>query len=223
MLPDTCYLRVYLRDFTWDSLPDTFYLRVYLREFTWDSLPGRVYLTTLHGDYYLRHVFVFKTTPQVHPPGIFKKQKFPSLRPCVFARKKIFLRSSLPKTLMNKKKKHTSGRASRGVSTGGAATCCHCRKLCDYGHKCKGCGKVFHNLCMLSMLEGTKKMCIKCFEKKKLPATNLDSHDWAPYSPSCKVPYDPFTKRYAVSKELLPKEVSVRFHVLFCPKLPNPR
>ena len=114
----------------------------------------------------------------------------------------------------------------RRVTTGGATTCLHCKKLCSYGHTCPGCGQVFHNLCMLSMLEGTKKICIACFEEQGLPTGDLDSHDHAPYSPTCKVPYDPFTKRYAAQRKLLmtsespqkKTEVSYYFY-MFAPAL----
>ena len=108
---------------------------------------------------------------------------------------------------------------TKRVTTGGATACSYCKKLCSYGHRCPGCNKVFHNLCMLSLLEGTKTLCTFCFEKAGLPPKDLDSHDHTPYSPTCPIPYHPFTKRYAAARNLLnstPNKTEVQVLYIFC-------
>ena len=61
-------------------------------------------------------------------------------------------------------------RVSRRLSVGGVRNCQHCKKICNYGHKCSKCKNTFHVICMLSIQEGKKHMCIPCFEKKQTQA-----------------------------------------------------
>ena len=56
---------------------------------------------------------------------------------------------------------------------------------------------------MLSLNDGDGRVCIKCFERKNMDPAQLDKHDHAPFSPENFVPYHPFTKHYAQSKNYL--------------------
>ena len=93
-----------------------------------------------------------------------------------------------------------SAAAAQRVTTGGVANCFHCKRLCNYGHDCPGCKRIFHVICMLSINQGRTKMCIPCFEKRKGQVKELDSHDVDQWSPGVFKPYHPFTKRYALKK-----------------------
>ena len=115
---------------------------------------------------------------------------------------------------------HRARRAVSRATVGGDMKYTQCQQICTYAHKCPGCQKVFHNICMLSMMSGTKSICIGCFESQRLAPESLDSHDYAPFSPSNYVPYHPFTKKYAVAKNLVmvsPKKTpEVMCYVLAC-------
>ena len=54
---------------------------------------------------------------------------------------------------------------------------------------------------MLSLKKGKIQMCTECFEKRKVPLDQLDSHVHAPYNPGNFVAYHPFTKRYADTRD----------------------
>ena len=55
---------------------------------------------------------------------------------------------------------------------------------------------------MLSLNDGTELICVQCFEKVNGDMKHLDSHDHAPFSPKCYVPYHPFTKKYMLTQKI---------------------
>ena len=46
-------------------------------------------------------------------------------------------------------------------------------------------------------------MCGECFEALKLDPKLLDKHDHAPFSPQNKVPFHPYTQKWAISRKLV--------------------
>ena len=67
---------------------------------------------------------------------------------------------------------------------------------------------------MLSLNNGDNRVCIKCFERKKMDVEKLDKHDHAPFSPGNMVPFHPFTKKYAQKNQLFDKESVVKKKVV---------
>ena len=94
-------------------------------------------------------------------------------------------------------------KAPRRLSRGGAQRCLQCGQLATFVIKCDLCYQPLHKECVLSLDAGTQLVCVKCFEGKKLSASALDDHMYAPFSPNNTVPWHTFTRNYAVRKDLL--------------------
>ena len=69
--------------------------------------------------------------------------------------------------------------------------------------KCDKCATTLHKNCVLSLLHGTIKLCVKCFEAGNYPATNLDDHMVTPFSPNNEIPCHAFTRNYSAKLNLL--------------------
>ena len=89
-----------------------------------------------------------------HPPGMHPQVDLKTKTNFAKAKKPHSQKSLLCVTVMS----HRARRAVSRATVGGDIKCTQCQQICTYAHKCPGCQKVFHNICMLSMMSGTKSI-----------------------------------------------------------------
>ena len=87
--------------------------------------------------------------------------------------------------------------------------CTQCGHPTSNMHACPCCKKVYHDICMLSFNDGSKKVCANCFSTGANAAERQhwkpDKHLHDPYGHG-SVPYSPFTREYFNKKRKSPPQ-----------------